>query len=78
MIDSTDGFFFRIDEIGGRGDFDEGARREIDDDEGDDDDDDMRNAEIDRDDDSVNDLSGVGRRGFFRTKDLIDEFHLLN
>jgi hypothetical protein len=50
----------------------------IDDDESDDDDDDMRNAEIDRDDDSMNDLSEIDRRDFFRTKSLSDEFHLLN
>jgi hypothetical protein len=57
---------------------DERARREIDGDENDDDDDSMRNAKIDRDDDSMNDLSEVDRRDFFRTKDFIDESHLLN
>jgi hypothetical protein len=46
--------------------------------ENDDDDDSMRDAGIDRSDDSMNDLSGVERRGFFRTKDLIDGSYLLN
>jgi predicted phage gp36 major capsid-like protein len=78
LIDSTDGFFFRIDEIEKRSDFDEEARREIDDNESDDDDDDMRNAEIDRDDDSMNDLSEVDRRDFFSRKSFINESHLMN
>jgi hypothetical protein len=38
----------------------------------------MKDAEIDRDDDSMNDLSEIERRDFFRTKGLIDESHLLN
>jgi hypothetical protein len=78
LIDSTDGFFFRIDEIERRSDFDEEARREIDDDESDDDDDDMKDAEIDRDDDSMNDLSEIDRRDFFSRKNFIDESHLMN
>jgi predicted phage gp36 major capsid-like protein len=78
LIDSIDDFFFRIDEVERRSDFDEEARREIDDDESDDDDDDMKNAEIDRDDDSMNDLSEVDRRDFFSRKSFIDESHLMN
>jgi hypothetical protein len=67
LIDSTDDFFFRINEVEKRNDFDEEARREIDDDESDDDDDDnMKNARIDRDDDSMNDLCGIDRRDLFR------------
>jgi hypothetical protein len=38
----------------------------------------MKNAEIDRDDDSMNDLSEIDRRDFFRKNDFIDDFHLLN
>jgi hypothetical protein len=57
---------------------DERTRREINDDESDDDDDSMKNAKIDRDDDSVNDLSEIDRRDFFRTKNFVDESHLLN
>ncbi len=38
----------------------------------------MRDAETDRGDDSMNDLSEVDRRDFFSRKDFIDEFHLLN
>jgi hypothetical protein len=57
---------------------DEKTRREIDDDEGDDDDDSMKNAKIDRDDDSMNDLSEIDRRDFFKTNGFIDESHLLN
>ncbi len=78
MIDSTNDFFFRIDEVEERNDFDEEARREIDDDESDDDDENMKNAEIDRDDDSMNDLSEVDRRDFFSRKNFIDESHLMN
>jgi hypothetical protein len=48
------------------------------DDESDDDDDSMRNAKIDRDDDSVNDLSEIDRRGFFRKNGFIDDSYLLN
>jgi hypothetical protein len=47
-------------------------------DESDDDDNSMKNAEIDRDDDSMNNFSDVDRRYFFRTKSLIDESPLLN
>jgi hypothetical protein len=36
--------------------------------EGDDDDDSIENAEIDRDDDSVNGLSEIDRRDFFRKR----------
>jgi hypothetical protein len=61
-----------------RDDDDVKARREIDDDENDDDDDSMKNAKIDRDNDSMNDLNEIDRRDFFRTMSLIDEFHLLN
>jgi hypothetical protein len=42
------------------------ARREIYDDKNDDDDDNMRDAEIDRDDESMNDLSKIDRRDLFR------------
>jgi hypothetical protein len=42
------------------------ARREIDDDENDDDDDNMKDARIDRDDDSINDLNKIDRRDLFR------------
>jgi hypothetical protein len=85
LIDSIDDFFFRIGEVEERDSdvkersgFDEEARREVDGGEGNDDDGSMRNARIDRDDDSMNDLSEIDRRDFFRTKNLIDEFHLLN
>jgi hypothetical protein len=71
LIDSTDDFFFRIDEIERRDD-DVRARREIDDE------DNMRNARIDRSDDSMNDLSEIDRRDFFSRKDFIDESHLMN
>jgi hypothetical protein len=54
------------------------TRRDVDDDEDCDDDDSMKNAKIDRDDDSMNDLNEIDRLDFFRTKSLIDEFHLLN
>jgi hypothetical protein len=54
------------------------TRRDVEDDEDDDDDDNMKNARIDRDDDSMKDLSEIDRRDFFRTKNFIDEFHLLN
>jgi hypothetical protein len=47
-------------------------------DESDENDNSMKNAEIDRDDDSMNDLNEIDRRDFFRTKNLIDEFYLLN
>jgi hypothetical protein len=57
---------------------DERARREIDDDENDDDDDNMKNAKTDRDDDSMNDLSEIDRRDFFRKNDFINDSHLLN
>jgi hypothetical protein len=54
------------------------ARRGIDDDEDDDDESSMKDARIDRDDDSMNDLSEIDRRDFFSKKDFIDESHLLN
>jgi hypothetical protein len=54
------------------------ARREIDDDESGDDDDSSKNAKIDRDDDSMNDLSEIDRRDFFSKKGFIDESHLMN
>jgi hypothetical protein len=76
-IDSADDFPSRIDEIEKRRD-DVRTRREVDDDESDDDDDSMKNAKIDRDDDSMNDLSEIDRRDFFSKKDFIDESHLLN
>ncbi len=46
--------------------------------ENDDDDDNIENAKIDRGDDSMNDLSEVDRRDFFRKDDFIDDSHLLN
>jgi hypothetical protein len=54
------------------------ARRDVNDDDDDDDDDNMKNAKIDRDDDSMNDLSEIDRRDFFSRKDFIDESHLMN
>jgi hypothetical protein len=66
LIDSTCGFFFRIGGIGKRSDSDEEARREVDDDGDDDDDGGMRDAGTDRGGDSVNGLSGVGRRDLSR------------
>ncbi len=90
MIDSIGDFFFWIDEVEERSD-DVRPRREIDDDEDDDDDDSMKNAKIDWDDDSVNDLSEIDRRDFsgeihlkncclndWFDAEIIDEFHLLN
>ncbi len=71
MIDSTDGFSFRIDEVEMRDD-DVRARREIDDEDS------MKNAKIDRNDDSMNNLSGIDRRDFFSRKNFIDESHLMN
>jgi hypothetical protein len=38
----------------------------------------MRNERIDRDEDSVNDLSEIDRRDFFSKEDFIDESHLMN
>jgi hypothetical protein len=38
----------------------------------------MKNAKIDRDDDSMNDLSEIDRRDFFSRKNFIDESHLMN
>ncbi len=55
-----------------------GARREVDDGGDDGDDDSMGDAGTDRDGDSVNDLSGIGRRGFFSKNGFIDESHLMN
>jgi hypothetical protein len=45
-------------------------------DENDENDDSMKNAETDRDDDSMNDLSEIDRRGFFRKRDFSEEIHL--
>jgi hypothetical protein len=70
LIDSID--------VERRRECDEETRCEIDDDESDDDDDNMKNAKIDRDDDSMNDLNEIDRRDFFSKKDFIDESHLLN
>jgi hypothetical protein len=36
----------------------------------------MKNAEIDRDDDSMNDLSEIDRRDFFRRRDFSERIHL--
>jgi hypothetical protein len=36
----------------------------------------MRNAEIDRDDDSMNDLSEIDRRDFFSKRDFSEDIHL--
>jgi hypothetical protein len=44
-------------------------------DESDDDDDNMKNAEIDRDDDSMNDFSEIDRRDFFRKRSFSERFH---
>ncbi len=71
MIDSIDDFFFRIDEIEKRDD-DVKARREIDDENS------MRDAKIDQNDDSMNDLNEIDRRDFFSRKGFIDESHLMN
>jgi hypothetical protein len=71
LIDSTDDFFFRINEIKKRDD-DVRARCEIDDEDS------MRNAKIDRNDDSMNDLSEIDRRDFFSRMSFIDESHLMN
>jgi hypothetical protein len=38
----------------------------------------MKDVKIDRSDDSMNDLSEIDRRHFFKTKSFIDESHLLN
>jgi hypothetical protein len=43
-----------------------------------DDDDNMKNARIDRDDDSMNDLNEIDRRDFFSRKGFIAESHLMN
>jgi hypothetical protein len=45
-------------------------------DESDEDDDSMRNARIDRDDDSMNDLSEIDRRDFFRKRNVSERIHL--
>jgi hypothetical protein len=68
LIDSID--------VERRRECDEKTRREIDDDESDDDDDSMRNARIDRDDDSMNDLSEIDRRDFFRKRNFSERIHL--
>jgi hypothetical protein len=54
------------------------TRREIDENESDDDDDNMKNAKIDRNDDSMNDFNEIDRRDFFSKKNFICESHLLN
>ncbi len=38
----------------------------------------MKNARIDRDDDSMNDLSEIDSRDFFIYNDFVDVFHLMN
>jgi hypothetical protein len=38
----------------------------------------MKNARINRDDDSMNNLSEIDRRDFFSKKDFIDKSHLMN
>jgi hypothetical protein len=45
-------------------------------DKSDDDDDSIKNAEIDRDDDFVNDLNEIDRREFFCKRSFLDEIHL--
>ncbi len=77
-IGSAGGFSSWIGGVERREGCDERARREIDGDGGGDDDDSMSDAKIDRDDDSVNDLSEIDRRDFFSKKGFIDESHLLN
>ncbi len=67
MTDSVDCFSFETDVE---------RRRENNDNEDDDDDDHMRNAEIDRDDDSMNDRSETDRRDFFSKKDFSKEIYL--
>jgi hypothetical protein len=44
----------------------------------DDDDKCMKNARINRDDDSMNDFNKIDRRDFFNKKNFIVESHLLN
>jgi hypothetical protein len=63
-------------DVGGREGCGEGARREIGDDGGGDDDDSMGDAETDRDDDSMNGLSEVDRRGFSRKRNFSERIHL--
>jgi hypothetical protein len=67
LTDSVDCFSFETDVE---------RRRENNDNEDDDDDDHMRNAEIDRDDDSMNDRSETDRRDFFSKKDFSKEIYL--
>jgi hypothetical protein len=38
----------------------------------------MKNAKIDRDDNSMNDLNKIDRRDFFIRNDFLDESHLMN
>jgi hypothetical protein len=52
------------------------SKSEEDDDENDDDDDNMKNARIDRNDDSMNDLSEIDRRDFFKKRSFSEEIHL--
>jgi hypothetical protein len=54
------------------------TRRDVDDDEVDDDDDSMKDAETNRDDNAMNNLSGIDRRDLFRKKSFSDEIHLEN
>jgi hypothetical protein len=61
LNDSADGFFLYVC---------------CENDESDENDDSMRDAEIDRDDDSMNDLSEIDRRGFFRKRDFSERIHL--
>jgi hypothetical protein len=77
LIDSVDDFSFETN-LRERDEFDEKGRREIDDDESDDDDESMKNAKIDRDDDSVNNLNEIDRCDFFRKRNFSDEIHLKN
>ncbi len=50
------------------------TRRNVDDD----DNNCIKNAKIDRDDDSINDLTKLIVAIFFVTKNFIDKFHLMN
>jgi hypothetical protein len=45
-------------------------------DENDESDDNMKNAEIDRNDDSMNNFNEIDRRGFFRKSDFSEKIHL--
>jgi hypothetical protein len=52
------------------------TRREIDDDESDDDDNNMKNAKVDRNDESMNDLNEIDRRDFFKKRIFSKKIHL--